>query len=284
MKIGVNGASGKLGTALVNELKARSAQDQIVAISRSPEKIAVAGVDARYGDYDDAAALAKAYQGLDRLVLIPGMDLRPGARARQLITAMDAANAAGVQHIVFISGSGVWNDPAGNNAGDYFAAEQHLMRSAKHWTILRMSYFAESFAQEAQMSLAHGALAGLAENKVSFVCRDDVAAAAAGILLGDEHDGAIYAATGPAAVTGAERAALVAKVTGKPMAFAILPEATLKGMLEKSGLPEVIVNTVIAIQKKYVAGSFDIVTGDIEKLSGRRPLSLEQVLAKTLTA
>ena len=66
---------------------------------------------------------------------------------------------------------------------------------------------------------AVGALTGLAENRVAFVARDDVAAAAAGILATEGHDGAIYNATGPERLSGAERAALVAEVTGKPMAF-----------------------------------------------------------------
>ena len=37
------------------------------------------------------------------------------------------------------------------------------------WTVMRMSYYAEAFAQEAQMGLAHGVIVGLGENKVSFV-------------------------------------------------------------------------------------------------------------------
>lgn len=284
MKIGVNGASGQLGAAVVNELNTRATGHSIVAISRSPDKAGAAGVEARFGDYDDAASLAKAYQGLDRLLLIPGLDLRPGARAAQLRTAIDAATAAGVEHIVYVSGTGVWNAPAPNIAGDYFASEQHLMRKAKRWTILRMSYYAEAFAQEAQMSLGYGVVTGLAENKVSFVSRDDLAAAAAGILVGEGHDGAIYAGTGPASVTGAERAALVTKITGKPMAFIVLPEETLRGQLGQAGLPEDIVNAVVSIQQNFAAGGFDIVTGDIEKLSGRAPRSLEQALSVLLKA
>lgn len=284
MKIGVNGASGQLGTAVVNELKARAGGHSVVAITRSPEKIAAPGVEARYGDYDDPAALAKAYQGLDRLLLIPGLDLRPGARAAQLRHAIDAAVAAGVKHIVYVSGTGIWNAPAPNIVADYYHAEQYLMRTAKSWTILRMSYYAEAFAQEAQMSLAYGVIAGLGESRVSFVCRDDLAAAAAGILLGEGHDGAIYTGTGPATVTGAERAALVGKVTGKPMAFMTLPEEALRGQLGQAGLPAEVIEAIVSIQKNFVAGGFDIVTGDIEKLSGRAPRSLEQVLSALLKA
>jgi NAD(P)H dehydrogenase (quinone) len=43
---------------------------------------------------------------------------------------------------------------------------------------------------------ARSVLTGLSENRAVFVARDDVAAAA-GILIGDGHAGAIYNATGP---------------------------------------------------------------------------------------
>lgn len=282
MKIGVNGASGQLGAAVVAELKARAPEHSIVAISRTPEKAGAADVEARFGDYDDAASLAKAYAGLDRLLLIPGMDLRPGARGAQLCTAIDAAVAAGVEHIVYVSSAGAYNAAAPNIAGDYFVSEQHLMRKARHWTILRMSYYAEAFAQEAQMSLGFGVVTGLAENKVSFVSRDDLAAAAAALLVGEGHDGAIYTGTGPASVGGAERAAAVTALTGKPMAFVVLPEATLREQLGHAGLPAEVVNAVVSIQQNFAAGGFDIVTGDIEKLSGRAPRSLEKVLSSVL--
>ena len=53
------------------------------------------------------------------------------------------------------------------------------------------------------------------------MARDDVAAAAAGILIGDGHAGAIYNATGPERLSGAERAALIAEITGRPLAFRV---------------------------------------------------------------
>src|SRR3546814_13677388 len=72
-----------------------------------------------------------------------------------------------------------------------------------------MGYYIESFIDEAKQSLAHGALVGLGDAPVSFVARDDIAAAAAGILAGQGHEGAIYQGTGPATWSGKERAAAV---------------------------------------------------------------------------
>ena len=61
--------------------------------------------------------------------------------------------------------------------------EQTLIRTAPRWTILRMNYYAESMADEIKMSLGTGVLAGLGDERVAYVSRDDVAAAAAGAAV-----------------------------------------------------------------------------------------------------
>ena len=122
----------------------------------------------------------------------------------------------------------------------------------------------------------------LAENRAAFVARDDVAAAAAGILIGDGHAGAIYNATGPERLSGAERAGLVAESTGRPLAFRVITEEQLRAGLTQAGLPAGAVNIVVSIQASFAAGAFDIVTGDVERLGGRPPKPLRDVLAAAL--
>jgi NAD(P)H dehydrogenase (quinone) len=52
--------------------------------------------------------------------------------------------------------------------------------------------------------------------------------------------------------------------------------------LTQVGLPAGAVNTVISIQASFAAGAFDIVTGDVERLAGRPPKPLRDVLAGRL--
>ena len=278
MKIGISGASGQLGKATLQALVERADGHEVVGVSRTPETIAgpVAG---RFGDYDQPESLAGAYAGLDRLLIIPTTDIAPGARARQSVAAIDAAAAAGVAHIVIVSSAGTRAAPEPHVLASYYAAEQRLMRIAQRWSILRMNYYAEAMIAEATMSLAHGVLTGLAPNKVAFVSRDDIATAAAGLLVGDDHEGAIYNGTGPASLSGAERAAAIADAAGQPLDFVVLPAEALRGGLEQAGLPADVVNAVISIQQTFAAGGFDLVTGDIEKLSGKPPKSFDQLLA-----
>ncbi len=282
MKIGVSGASGNLGTSVVKQLAARAPGAQIVGISRSRDKVGPLGVEARFGDFDHPESLASAYAGLDKLLIIPSSDMTPGKRATQHTAAVEAAVKVGVGHIIFVSATGI---RAGKPLGiqeSYFKPEQVLMRLAKQWTVLRMAYYSESFADEAKMVLPGGVHAALSATPVNFVSRDDVAAAAAGILATDGHHGALYQATGPFALNGQERAAAIAKASGKPMAFVEVPLVQYRQGLEGAGLPAAVVEAIAEIQEMWATGAFDVTTGDVERLSGRRPRSLVEVLSGRL--
>jgi NAD(P)H dehydrogenase (quinone) len=281
MKIGVSGASGHLGRATIAELAQRAGGHEVVAISRTPQTI-TAPAHGRFGDYNQPESLADAYAGLDRLLIISTVDPEPGKRGAQNVAAIDAAVKAGVGHIVLMSSSGTRQAEEPSIGASYWRGEQHLIATAPAWTILRMNYYAEALVRDAQASLDRGVLTGLAENRVAFVARDDVAAAAAGILIGEGHAGAIYNATGPKSLSGAERAALIAEITGRPLAFLTITDAQLRAGLKQAGLPVEVVNIVIGIQTSFAAGAFDIVTGDIERLGGRPAKPLRDVLAGAL--
>jgi NAD(P)H dehydrogenase (quinone) len=281
MKIGVGGASGHLGKAVISELQQRSSDHDIVAISRTPE--AVSGrAQGRFGDYDRPESLAKAYAGLDRLLIITTVAPEPGKRGAQNVAAIDAAVQAGVKHIVFMSGVGTRQEEEPARGASYWRGEQRLIATAPAWTVLRMNFYHEAFVQLARAALRQGVLPGLAENRAAFVARDDVAATAAGILLGDGHAGAIYNATGPERLSGADRAGLIADITGRPLAFRIISEEQLRAGLTQAGLPAGAVNIVTGIQASFAAGAFDILTGDVERLSGRPPKPLRDVLERAL--
>jgi NAD(P)H dehydrogenase (quinone) len=283
MKIGVSGASGHLGKAVVSELLRRSSGHEVVAITRTPETVP-GPAQGRFGDYDRPESLAGAYAGLDRLLVIPTLDPGPGKRGQQNIAAIDAAVRAGVKHLVFMSATGTRREEEPARGASYWRGEQQLISKAPAWTILRMNSYAEAFVPLAQAALGQGVLAGLAENRAAFVARGDVAAAAAGILMGDGHAGAIYNATGPERLSGAQRAAVIAEVAGRPVSFVVLTEEELRGGLTRAGLPAAAVNVVVSVQAGFAAGAFDILTGDVERLGGRAPRPLREVLVESLNS
>jgi NAD(P)H dehydrogenase (quinone) len=280
MRIGISGASGQLGLATVKLLRARLPDAQLAGISRTPEKVSALGIEARFGDFDKPESLQRAFAGLDRVLIIPTIDMRPGVRGVQHTAAIEAAAKAGVAHVVFLSSLGTRSAEVPHLWETYFVPEQALMRTAKRWTIVRMAYYMESLIQEAQMSLASGVLAATATTPVNFVARDDVAAAVAEVLAAaDGHHGAIYQATGPESLGAQERAAMLSKAAGKPLAFVQVTPEQLREGLRGAGLPPDIVDAVISIKDMWAAGGFDVTTGDVERLAGRKPRSLAEFAA-----
>ncbi|WP_107316620.1 NAD(P)H-binding protein [Achromobacter xylosoxidans] len=278
MLIGISGASGQLGQATLLELKVRRADGRVVGITRTPQAL-TGTAQARVGDYDRPDTLLHAYAGLDRLLLIPSADLRPGVRSAQLKAAIDAAVQAGVAHIFLISASGTREVPENALNAGFWNGEQHLMKTAPKWTILRMNYYAESMAEEIMMSLDQGVLPGIGDEHVAYVSRADLAAAAAGALLGEGREGAIYNITGPAIVTGPEKAAIASAAFGKPLQYTAISADQLRAGLKQAGLPAEVVEAVIEIKHTFIEGNFDILTNDAQRLSGRVPKSLRDVLA-----
>lgn len=281
MKIGISGASGQLGQKVLSLLAQQGADHRLVGISRSPQNV-VSPLEGRFGDYNSPESLVQAYEGLDRLLIIPSADLAPGVRGNQLRVAIHAAIQAGVAHVFLMSAVGTHEEVAPSLGEAYWVGEQALIGTVSRWTILRMNYYAESMADEIKMSLDSGVLAGLGDERVAFVSRDDVAAAATGALLGEGHAGAIYNLTGPAAVTGPERAAIVSAIVEKPINYISITVEQLRAGLASAGLPEIILDAMTDIKTSFIKGKFDIVTGDIERLSQQPPKVLGDVLAAKL--
>jgi NAD(P)H dehydrogenase (quinone) len=93
----------------------------------------------------------------------------------------------------------------------------------------------------------------------------------------------MYNGTGSAIVSGPEKAAIVSDVLGKPVSYAVISEDQLRGGLSQAGLPLFVIDAVAEIKRTFVQGYFDVLTSDIERLSGRAPKSFRDVLAATLS-
>ncbi len=285
MKIGITGAGGQLGAGLLRHALARTSASNIVAVTRNPaklESLSQQGVDVRAGDFNQPQGLAAAFHGIERLIIIPTADLQPGVRSRQQASAIDAAVSSGVQHVIYIST--VSPRPAPDNVlfESHFTTEQKLIACGAAWTILRMSVYTESLLDAARRASASGSYAAVPGAPAAYVVRDDLGATAAGILTTPGHDGITYHATGPVSITQAEIADAIAKASGKPIAFKEMTAAEQRAGLEAAGLPPALVTGIAGFQAALRAGAFDLVTGDVARLSGKAAESPVEFLSRAL--
>src|SRR5690606_14642068 len=101
----VTGATGQLGGLVVEALLARgAAPGDVVATARDTARLgrfAERGVTTRRLDYDDAASVESALEGVDRVLLISSSTV--GERLTQHRTVIDAAARQGVDLLGYTS-------------------------------------------------------------------------------------------------------------------------------------------------------------------------------------
>jgi NAD(P)H dehydrogenase (quinone) len=260
------------------------APGDLVAVTRQPAKIAsiaARGVEVREGDFDKPG-LEPAFRGIERLLIIPGSDLMPDVRPRQHRAAVAAAVAAGVRHIIYISSVGARPGPPDGILETHWATEQAVVNSGLPWTLVRMNIYADFLVDNVKRAIASGVYAAPAGAPYAYVVREDLGAMAAAVLTSPGHEGVTYHATGPVSVTHAEIAAAVSRAAGKAIQFSPLTLEQWQAGLAAAGVPPVLIEVLSRSQRAGSAGAFDLVTGDIGRLTGRPAQSALEFLANLL--
>jgi NAD(P)H dehydrogenase (quinone) len=281
MSVIVTGAAGHLGRLVTEQLLERLAPEHLVLVTRRPQalrELAARGADVRYGDFDDPATLRDAFAGGRRMLLISTDAM--GRRVRQHRAAIDAAAAAGVGHVVFTSHvSPVAGNPIGAIAREAGETEAMLQRSGPAWTVLRFGSFAELQLPPAATAAINGRLVtNMGDGRIVPVSRRDCAEAAAITLTTDGHTGQTYEITGPQAVSASDLAELYGEVSGQSVKLVNLGDRMLTWVLVGIGTPVPSALAITAFGRAVRRGYFDVVDPAFERLTGRPPVALLDVL------
>jgi NAD(P)H dehydrogenase (quinone) len=236
------------------------------------------GAHVRYGDFDDPTSLRDAFAGGRRMLLISTDAV--GRRVRQHRAAIDAAASAGVGHVVFTSiVNPVAANPIGPNAWEQGRTETMLHRSGLAWTVLRFGSFAELVLPAAATAVKNGRfVTNNGNGRLVPISRRDCAEAAAVTLTTDGHAGKTYDITGPEALSPSDLVELYADLSGQPVKVLRLSDAMLTRVLVGIGTPMPIAWGITAFGRAVRQGYFDVVDPTFERLTGRPPVALRDVL------
>jgi NAD(P)H dehydrogenase (quinone) len=284
MTLLVTGASGHLGRLVVEALldQGTPASD-IVAAARTPEKVvdlSERGVEVRRADYDDPSSLDAAFAGVDRLLFISGSEV--GQRIAQHTNVIDAAKRAGIGFVAYTSIIRADTTDLAL-AADHRTTEELLAASGLTYALLRNSWYLENYTGQLPTFLEHGAVLGAArDGRVSAATRADYAAAAAAVLAGGDHDGAVYELGGDHAFTLSELAAAVSRVSGREVVYRDLPVENYTAALVAAGLPEGYAAALADSDRGIAEGALFTDSGDLSRLAGRPTTDLEDALRADL--
>ncbi|THF56531.1 malonic semialdehyde reductase [Pseudothauera rhizosphaerae] len=272
--ITITAASGKLGHAVAAELAARGLAGQTRLAARDPQKLTgleAQGFETVAADYDDPASLRAAFAGTEAVLLISSMGTNE-QRIRQHRTAIDAAKAAGVRHVVYTSTTNPSHDSRFEWSGAHVETEAYLKASGLGYTILRdNSYFSNNDGLFAQ-AVATGTLPfpGV-DTPVAYISHEDAAAAAVGALTGAGEPDTIYEISGSQAYSARELAAILSRLSGRPVEAVDVPLQAYTDQFRALGFPDFVVSGLTSFYAALGAGEFSAVSQDAERLGGRRP-------------
>lgn len=235
----VTGATGDIGGHLVRALHERGASFAVMC--RRPEQreaFAQQGIEAVAGDFADVPSLAAAMVGMEQLFL-----LAPGGQDQyqQDRTAIDAAVAAGVGHVVKLSTLDANPASAIPWARDHARADAYLAGTGVRWTRLAPGAFTKNVLELAP-AIRRGLLPGTSGNgATSWVDVRDIGDAAARVLtdrsLQGDATGRSYILTGTHPLSFPEIAAILSTELGHRVRYLHLPGPLMLAGLRASGVP-----------------------------------------------
>lgn len=285
LRIAVTGANGQLGRLVIEALATRLDPGAVVALVRDPAHLSAPfpnGVEVRQGDYERAQTLDAALTDVDRLLLISSNAL--GARVVQHRNVIRAATRAGVKRLAYTSVLRADTSSLGL-AEEHRQTEALIRTSGLAYTLLRNGWYTENYAASIPVALAHGAFLGSAgDGRISSAARQDYAEAAARALIEDTGPQVVHELAGDGSYSLTEFAAEIARQSGKPVAYAHLPEAEFRNTLIGAGLPEPVADLLSNSDAAAAKGALFDRSTQLSRLIGRPTTPFEATIAKALAA
>jgi uncharacterized protein YbjT (DUF2867 family) len=271
-KILVTGATGTIGREVTKRLVAQGASSR--AGVRNQEK-----ARKQFGDdielidfaFEDKRLFADALEDVEKVFLLP--PLMPN-QVELTNAFVDAAQSAGVQHIIKLSAIGVETETF--TVGEWHAAnEHHIRKSGLAFTFLRPNSFMQNFInyfppRDGVIYLPWG------NGKASFVDARDIAAVAARALTNEAHKNKIYTLTGPSALSIDEVARTLSHAAGREIKYVDVPESTAHDAMLNVGMAKWQVDMLMELHAINKQSCWSTITSDVEEVTGAPPVDFRQ--------
>ena len=283
----VIGGRSKIGAALLGELVAKDEPVRALVRSGEGDGTLPKGVEAVTGDLAELESLRAAVDGADRMFLLCG----PAEDEVQLNrNAIDVAKEAGVTLLVRSSILG--SDPASEAtfARDHGACDAYLAESGVPHAIVRPNLFMQNVPQNTIPSIGEDGnfYANAGDARISMVDTRDVGGVAAALLTEPGQDGSSHDVTGPEALSYEDVAEKVSSSLGRDVTYVDAPDDSVRDALAGFGLGDWLVGGLVDLFQDYKRSGTDgyaaQVTDTVERLTGRPPRTLDQLLDEQPTA
>jgi uncharacterized protein YbjT (DUF2867 family) len=269
----VTGATGNVGSAVVQELRTMGIPVRVAV--RNPEMVRHSGnegVDLVPFDFLNPATFAPTFAGQKRLLLVRPPAL--GNAKKEIIPALQAAVAEGIQQIVFLSVQGAER----NSFIPHAHIEKWIQGASIGYTFLRAGFFMQNLAttHRAEIRDYNEIIVPMGSAKTAFVDARDVAAVAAQALTQPEATQQAYNLTGSEALDYTQVAAALSTELGRTIRYTDPSLFTFIRRQRAAGHPWDFVFVMVGLYMATRFGGAPTLTNDVAQVLGRPPILFEQ--------
>jgi NAD(P)H dehydrogenase (quinone) len=280
-KILITGASGHIGSGVIQTLLKKLSPQQINVLCRKEEKRAefeAKGFNAYLGNYEDVNSLEKAMDGVETVLLISGGD--QGDRMQEHRNVVDTAKKMGVQNIAYTSRALRDRTTLQNKLmEDHFNTEDYIKDSGMNYVIFQNGLYMEFlqfFVNKDQME--KGIFLPTGEGKVAFTLRADQAEAMANVLMNESFENKTYQFTNNKTYSFFDVANILSELSEKNVKYSPTELSAFSETMKQRGLPEAVIKKMSGFLLDIKNNQEAIVTNDLETKLGHKPATLSEGL------
>lgn len=273
-KVLVIGATGKVGTAAVRELRKVGADVRSLVRDRMrASSLEDTGAELALGDLEQPETLGDAFAGIESVILSTAAS---PLQQRHHLNAIRAAKEAGVRHVVRVSVTGASALSPVMLSRLHAASEHDLEQSGLAWTHLRPRFFMQNtIGYAAPIAATDGKFfACLGDLRLPMIDVRDIAAVAARCVTTAGHEGKTYDLTGPESLSFYDVAEKLTAASGRKITYVpVSAEAHFQEMV-RTGFPEWLARDLILFFSPGILRSET--TSAVRDVTGRDAASFDE--------
>lgn len=260
----VTGGTGKTGSRIVDQLRAKSILPRIA--SRNAK-----GADFVRFQWQDPTSFKAAFSDIKAVYLVAPTDTFDSIGAMQ--PALEFAREVGIVRFILLSASSL--DEGGPMMG---AVHAWLRGNAPEWAVLRPSWFMQNFSEGQHLapirdnSAIFSATQG---GRIGFIDAEDIASCAATLLLAPEIENTEHILTGPRSNSYDEVAEVFSRHLERRVNHMRLSVSGITKRFISLGFPEDYATMLAAMDETIASGSENRTTDTVRELTGQEPCSLD---------
>ncbi|WP_454801303.1 NmrA family NAD(P)-binding protein [Mucilaginibacter phyllosphaerae] len=284
-KILITGATGATGSVAVAKLL-----DQQIPVralvhqsDERSEQLKGLGAEIVEGDLTDLDSVSQAMEGVSAAYFVYPIQV-PGILDATAYF-IQAALEANVGHIVNMSQRTSRRGSPSHGAQNHWISERLFDHSGIPVTHLRPTLFAEwlmYFAPE----IKHNSrlLTPFYNSKYAPIAGEDTGRVIAAVMANPvEHTGQTYELYGPEELTQLEVAEILSQELGRHISYVPMEAQPFGEVLKANNFTPYFIQHIEGITKDFNSGETDGINGNVEKITGNKPISIRDYIKKNLS-